>query len=261
MALLTTRRNSGGTCIFAHHLQAGGRGANAVAMNDTRRKPKMTHVLSTPQGRRKAWWHFQFIDHAVIRHWWWNLHEIAPGVWRSNHPSPARLKRYKAMGIKTVISLRAEIDKSPMLLEAEACKALGLRLVYARGFGSRMAPRKEAFASLKAAFQGAEKPFVFHCKSGADRTGIAAVLYLVMIDSRSVEEALQQMHWRHVHFKRSSAGVLDHVFRVYIVARDATGISFEDWVATAYDRDAITASFALWRRGGDWKSGIKGAST
>ncbi|MFT5743653.1 MAG: protein tyrosine/serine phosphatase [Paracoccaceae bacterium] len=232
-------------------------------MNDKPTKPtkkrEPRHDLSTPKGRRAAWWHFQLIDHAVIRHWWWNLHEIAPGVWRSNHPSPARLKHFKEMGIRSVISLRGNLKKSPMLIEEEACAALGLNLIYAGGFGSRMAPRKDAFANLKTAFLSAEQPFVFHCKSGADRTGMAAALYLIMIKGRPVEEAMEQLHWRHVHFKRSKAGVLDHVFRVYIAARDATGVSFEDWAAAAYDSDAVTDSFALWRAGKDWKIASKAA--
>ncbi|WP_377508204.1 tyrosine-protein phosphatase [Octadecabacter sp. R77987] len=229
-------------------------------MNTVPSKRPADGELSTPAARRRAWWHFQFVDHAVIRHWWWNLHEIAPGVWRSNHPSPARLRRYKEMGIKSVISLRGNLRKSPMLFEEEACATYGLNLIYAPGFGSRIAPRKDAFASLRQAFQTAQKPFVVHCKSGADRTGMAAALYLIMIEGRPAEEAMQQLHWRYVHFKRAKAGVLDHVFRVYVAARDATGISFEDWVETAYDRDEITASFAMWRKGGDWQSVIKEAS-
>ena len=76
--------------------------------------------ISTPALRRQAWWHFHLADHGFLRVLWTNLYEIAPGVWRSNQPSPARLKRYHQMGIRTILNLRGKDRYSYYLFEHEA---------------------------------------------------------------------------------------------------------------------------------------------
>ena len=45
--------------------------------------------LSTPSGRRAAYLNFHLMDHAFLRVLWTNLDTVAPGVYRSNQPSPA----------------------------------------------------------------------------------------------------------------------------------------------------------------------------
>ena len=64
--------------------------------------------ISTPKGRFWGNVHYNVVDHAFLRVLWTNFFEIAPGVYRSNHPGPRRLKRYRELGIKTVVTLRGE---------------------------------------------------------------------------------------------------------------------------------------------------------
>ncbi|MEO1308812.1 MAG: protein tyrosine phosphatase, partial [Pseudomonadota bacterium] len=85
--------------------------------------------ISTPAGRWQAWAHFNLMDHAFLRVWWTNFGQVADGVYRSNHPGPKRLEKYKQMGIKTVLNLRGNDGYSPWLLEEEACERLGMDLV------------------------------------------------------------------------------------------------------------------------------------
>ncbi|MFC2968689.1 tyrosine-protein phosphatase [Acidimangrovimonas pyrenivorans] len=193
--------------------------------------------------------HFELVDHAIIRHLWWNLHEIAPGVWRSNHPGPTRLRRYQEMGINTVVSLRGETHKSWTLIEKEACARLGIELIFLSRYSARNLPTRAVLLEFIDALGKLPKPFVMHCKSGADRTGFAAALYLAAIQGRSAEEAFAQLHWRHAHSRRSRSGVLSHVFRVYIAERDRTGIGFDTWLRSGYDAEEITKSFQDWRHG------------
>ena len=40
--------------------------------------------ISTPAGRRAAFWHFQLMDHAALRVAWTNLHRVAPGAWMND---------------------------------------------------------------------------------------------------------------------------------------------------------------------------------
>jgi protein tyrosine/serine phosphatase len=215
--------------------------------------PRTLHELSTRRGRLLAWLHFYLKDHHLLRVWWWNLAEISPGVWRSNQPSPGRLKRYRALGIKSVVSLRGAVPKSYNFLEDAACAEHGIQFQYIAGITARKLVAAETILSNLDALAKVPKPLVFHCKSGADRTGFVAALYLILLEGASVEEAAMQLARKHIHFPRSRAGVLDHVFRVYLRDAEPSGVGFREWLEEGYDPEAITADFKDWRAGvGRW---------
>ncbi|MFV0244588.1 MAG: fused DSP-PTPase phosphatase/NAD kinase-like protein [Qingshengfaniella sp.] len=195
--------------------------------------------ISTPAARRRAWWHFQLLDHAFLRAWWWNLHEIAPGIWRSNQPSPRRLRRYKAKGIRAVINLRGDAKQSPYLFEREACEQLGLSLHSIALSARKLVPREDIL-SLIDLMRHVEKPFVMHCKSGADRAGFAAAIYLAVIAGRPVAEARKQLHWKYLHLSNDDTGILDYVFDAYQEDTAETPITLEEWFHTRYDPKALT---------------------
>ena len=48
---------------------------------------------TVPGNERKAWVYNNFFDHAFLRVLWTNFYQIAPGVYRSNQPTHARLAR------------------------------------------------------------------------------------------------------------------------------------------------------------------------
>lgn len=194
------------------------------------------------KARRRAWWHFQLLDHAFLRVVWWNLFEIAPNVWRSNQPSPKRLKRYKRMGIRSVINLRGAVQQSPYLFEEEACAKLGLHLHNITLSARKLVPRENIIALIDL-MRSVEQPFVLHCKSGADRAGFASAIYLAVIEGRPVAEARNQLHWKYMHLSTTDTGVLDHVFDVYEAEQAETPMPFEDWLKTRYDHEALTASW------------------
>jgi protein tyrosine phosphatase (PTP) superfamily phosphohydrolase (DUF442 family) len=202
--------------------------------------------ISTPALRRQALWHFHLFDHAWLRILWTNFDEVAPGVYRSNQPDPARLSKLCDMGIRTIVNLRGTPRQSHYLFEAESCAALGLTMVDFQLHARRAAPRSELLALIET-FRTAEKPLLMHCKSGADRAGLAAAIYLLAIEGRSVAEARRQLGPRYVHFRWSQTGICDHLLDAY-EARLATGaIGFEDWIATEYDPAVLEADFAAKR--------------
>ena len=205
--------------------------------------------ISTPEARRAAWWHFQLMDHAFLRYFWSNFHEVAPGVYRSNQPSPANLRRWKDQyGLKAVLNLRGKVDQGFYLFEAEACHDLGIDL-HDLKLAAKQAPPLDKLEALQDLFRTLPKPFLIHCKSGADRTGLAAALYLLLIEHRPVAQAQSQLSWRYLHIASSLAGIQDHVLRLYAKAKGETGISFADWLHRDYDPQAVKASFLRWRAG------------
>jgi len=198
--------------------------------------------IETPGGRRQAWWHFYLSDHAILRGLWTNMFQIAPGVWRSNQPSPARLRRIKAMGIGTVLNLRGQDKFSFYLFERETCAALGLDLIDIKIYARSLVPR-DRFMELFAIFDRIERPFVMHCKSGADRAGLASALWLLDKEGASIADAKAMLSLKYVHLKSTKTGVLDHLLEVYEADTAAAPMPVRQWFAEKYDPAAITASF------------------
>lgn len=216
-------------------------------------KRSVTHSLGTPLGRVRAWLHFYLKDHQFIRMWWWNLDEVAPGVWRSNQPSPWRLRHLTGrLGLATVVSLRGDQPQSFNLLEARACADLGVTFTHLNGVEARGLVPAAQMLRIVDGIAAQPKPVLFHCKSGADRTGLIACLYLILIERRDVAAtAAEHLRPGRIHFRRTRSGVLDHLFRVYL--RDGAGLDFRHWLETAYDPAAIAADFEDWRnKTGRW---------
>ena len=199
--------------------------------------------ITDPAERKKSLWHFNWLDHGILRKHWHNFAQIAPGVYRANHPNHVRFKAYADMGIKTILNLRGAAKQSHYLFEAESCAAFDPILVDIK-MSARMAPSSKALRKLLASFETMEKPFLIHCKSGADRTSLAAALYLMVVERQPLDIARKQLSFRFLHIKRSATGILDHFFDAYEARNAASPITIEDWIKTEYDPEALTKSFA-----------------
>lgn len=198
--------------------------------------------ISTPQGRRSAKWHFQLMDHAFLRYWWTNLYEIAPGIWRSNQPDPKRIARYSKLGIKSIIFLRGDSTRSYAQFEEEACAKHGIAFHRARLLSRDLVPAEEVLHVLDL-FKTVEKPFLMHCKSGADRAGLASALWILAEGSGDIEEAKAQMSFRYMHLKNDKTGVLDMMLQIYEEDFEKSGIGIREWLETAYNPIEIKERF------------------
>ncbi|MFZ3581854.1 tyrosine-protein phosphatase [Loktanella sp. DJP18] len=207
-----------------------------------RDRPKRVYALDTPGARRRSWLYYQFVDHGFLRYRWTNFDLVAPGVYRSNHPHATRLDAYRTRGIRAILNLRGVGEAPPYLMEVEACHALGLDLVSVK-FAARNAPARAKLLELFAAFDTVQRPFVMHCKSGADRAGLASALYL-LDQGAPMAEARRHLSLRYLHLKWTKTGVQDALLDLY-EARLARGpITLRDWVRDEYDPDAVRALFA-----------------
>jgi protein tyrosine phosphatase (PTP) superfamily phosphohydrolase (DUF442 family) len=147
-------------------------------------------------------------------------------------------------GIRTIINLRGNRADcgADALSRAEAAR-LGLAHIDAP-FESRGAPHKDRILRLAAIFQDMQEPALIHCKSGADRTGLAAGLWL-MLQGRPVQEALAQLSLRHGHVAASRTGILDAFFKSFAAFQRANPeIPFLDWVRDTYAEATLRESFS-----------------
>jgi protein tyrosine phosphatase (PTP) superfamily phosphohydrolase (DUF442 family) len=201
--------------------------------------------LSTPAGRRGAWLNSLLVDHAVLRISWRNWGVVEAGrLYRSNHPLPWQLAQaQRRHGLRTVLNLRGHrpICGSDALGRARA-ETLGL--VHADApFESRGAPQKDRILRLAALFAELPEPILIHCKSGADRTGLVAGIWL-LLQGRPVEAAIAQLHWRFGHIAASKTGILDAFFRDYAAFLAARGPKpFLQWLREDYDEAALRTRF------------------
>lgn len=152
-------------------------------------------------------------DHGLLRKFYDNTHEVSSEkLWRSYQPSPADLKKWKERGVRTIVNLRGDAPSGFYFLEEEACRKLGLDFVSFRVF-SRDAPSKEILHDARKLFKNITYPAMMHCKSGADRAGLMATLYLFFHEGAPLDEAMKQLSFRYGHVKHGKTGVIDYTFQ------------------------------------------------
>ena len=223
---------------------------NGLVWAEKRLRATYNVAPDSPENRRKAQIYMLWFDHEVLRKRWTNLHQIAPGVFRSNQPTFERLEAIKKRGICDIVNLRGKSEAAHYLIEKERCQALGLQM-HNISLQARRAPEKQHLQKLIRLFQKLDKPFLMHCKSGSDRAGLASVIYILTQTGESIAAAKPMLSFRFLHLKLTKTGVLDYLLREYERAFDLSGMRFENWLETDYDPDTINkkwASMSLFQR-------------
>ncbi len=198
--------------------------------------------LTTGKGRTVAWIDSLFVDHAVFRLAWGNLATVVPGkIYRCNHPTPPRLRRMtRRLGLRTLVNLRGKTQSGSDALSREAARALGLDF-HDMAFDSRGAPQRERILRFHDIYRSMRTPAIMHCKSGADRAGLAAGL-IVLFEGGRAADALRQLSWRFGHVRQARTGILDAFFLRFQREGEARQ-PFLDWVREDYDAAALKRDF------------------
>jgi protein tyrosine/serine phosphatase len=199
-----------------------------------------------PRAPMALWLDSLLVDHGLLRLVYDNFAVVSPGrLYRAGHPSPGRLAVcLRRHGIRTVISLRGVCTTGSDTLSREAAARLGLDHIDAP-LRSREAPPREAVQNLLDVFAAMREPALVHCKSGIDRSGFAAALFLLANGADSVA-ALGQLSLRFGHLANSRAGVLRAFLQRY--ATEAEGRKpFRAWLAEDYDAAALQRDFVAGR--------------
>lgn len=176
----------------------------------------------------KLYFYALFVEHSILNIFWKNFYKVDEGVYRSAQMNPYTLKKYiKKYNLKTIITFRQDINKSPLsILEKEICEEMGVKFIRI-GLTSRRLPNKEKLLELKQTFETIDKPFLMHCKAGADRTSLASALYLYW-QGRSYEEIKKQFSIKFLHLKHSKAGLIDYCFDKFIESNEKDIIKWCD---------------------------------
>jgi protein tyrosine/serine phosphatase len=198
--------------------------------------------VNTAKGRALAWIDSLFVDHAIFRLCMNNFGVVIPGrLYRGSHPTPMRLRALtRRFGLTTVINLRGPTGTGSYHLSRDAAQKLGV--TYADlSLESRGAPHRDRILRLHDLYRAAPGPMLLHCKSGADRAGLAAGLCL-MFEGGSASDALRQLSWRFGHIKQARTGILDAFFLRY--QREGEGRKpFLDWLDQDYDETTLRRDF------------------
>ncbi|ALA17959.1 MULTISPECIES: tyrosine-protein phosphatase [Chelatococcus] len=192
--------------------------------------------------RWRAWVNMVFVDHGIFRLAYLNSHRVTERFWRAAQPAPHQIRAAARAGVRTIVNLRGGREYGSWPLEREACEQLGIRLtdfvVRSRG-----APDRATILAAKDFFETLDYPVLVHCKSGADRAGFMAALYLIIHEKRPVAEAMRQLSLRFGHFRFAKTGILDAFFETYRREGEPRGQDFLTWVAESYDPERLEREF------------------
>lgn len=198
--------------------------------------------ISTPRGRRLAALHTHVVDHAFLRRIWRNTWPLGAHAWRANQPDRWRFAHFERMGIRTIVNLRGPSAFGVYLFEREACARNAIALIDLQLDAYTLDP-PGTYLKLLDIFDTAERPILMHCKSGADRSGLAAAFYLIHVEDVPVAQAKKQLALKYAHRRRTRAGVLDHLLEAYEADTQRHPMKLRRWLETRYDPAALQAEF------------------
>lgn len=157
-----------------------------------------------------------------------NFHEVVAGeVYRAAQMDGQRLARWKReYGIASVLNLRGE-NAGADWYEAErgVAERLGLKHIDFRMSAARKLDQAEVQELLQV-MRDAPKPLLIHCMGGADRTGLAAALYVAGIAGGGERAAERQLSPIFGHIG------IPGISRAY--AMDVTWEDIEPWLGFSH---------------------------
>ena len=177
-----------------------------------------------------------------------NFHTvIAGGVYRSAQPLGEDIRHWTAKyGLKTVVNLRG--GESDERVQGELAAVAQLKLgYYDIHLSNTKLPSAEQLRELARVLETAPRPMLIHCKAGADRTSVAAVMARMALAGDDYQTARKHCSLYYLHFDTDPdhvAGCLDQ-YEAYCRAKgQSTGgwQEFRAWAMTQYNPPADPTS-------------------
>jgi hypothetical protein len=170
-----------------------------------------------------------------------NFHTVAPGrFYRCAQPSPAHLEQLiRAHDIRTVVNLRGCCSSFDWYLDE--CRTSAKLDVCQEDlcFSAGRLPAVPELRRLVEVLDHSEYPLLFHCQRGADRTGLASAVALLLHSDLPFEEARRQLGLRFGHVALGRPANLDRFFDLYREWLGRQGLAhsrdhFRRWIERDY---------------------------
>lgn len=121
-----------------------------------------------------------------------NFHEVHSFLYRGGRPTEEGLKKLKAMGVKTIIDLRASSQEVEP--EAAIAKRLGFRTINLPMTAQPPTPKEiHSFITTVEEAKSSDSSVFVHCMHGSDRTGCIVGIWRVTHDGWDYDRAYQEM--------------------------------------------------------------------
>ncbi len=187
-----------------------------------------------------------------------NFRAVIPGkLYRCGQPSGRNLERYiRQHGIRTVVNLRGSCvssdwyrDEARATNSACASPTDGVSQEDL-GFSAARLPSTSSIRQLIEVFDRASYPMLLHCHQGADRTGLAVVVFFLLRPDTSYAEARHQLGPASGHVPVGKTRFIDRFFDLYeewlsYHQRTHTPATFRDWACNHYCPGEGRAEFTL----------------
>ena len=115
-----------------------------------------------------------------------NLHKVSDDLYRSAQPTKRGMANLKAMGIETIVNLRSFHSDRDEIGET----GLAYEHIYVKTWHPE---EKEIVRFLQIVSNPRRTPILVHCQHGADRTGTMCVVYRVLVEGWTLDDALVEM--------------------------------------------------------------------
>lgn len=159
-----------------------------------------------------------------------NFHSIIPEqIYRSAQLSGSKIRGVQQKyGIRTIINLRNSCPYEKWYQEEKAtCEELGISH-FDLNFSTILPPAPQELKKLKAILETAPRPILLHCRRGADRTGLASAITM-LLEGADFETAQKQLGLRHGHLGLGRVGDLEQVLDDY-----------SNWLASRKEKHSST---------------------
>ncbi len=115
-----------------------------------------------------------------------NLYKVSEDLYRGAQPSAEGMKELKKLGIRTVVNLRTfHSDRDEIGDMDLAYEHIRMLAFYPR--------EKPLVRFLRIVADKDQRPVFVHCMHGADRTGLVAAAYRIVVEGWTKGEAVEEM--------------------------------------------------------------------
>lgn len=167
---------------------------------------------------------------------YYNIHTVIPGqAYRSAQLTDTALNEFIGVHrIRSIVNLRGVHDDEAWFQDEASTAASRHVEMFNISLPAHGMPSKAQLRQLYVALQQAPRPVLVHCRQGADRSGLASAILLMLSDKRDFAQAEGQTSWYYRAFAFDSVGkvVLQH-FKHWadVKGLPANRKSFQAWLA------------------------------